>query len=364
MKKSLLALAVLGAFAGTATAQSSVTLSGIFKVGFHHTSYSDGGGSVRAFGDGSSRFILSGTEDLGGGLRANFQIDSRFRVDEATQSIAGGNTFVGLSGGFGAIQIGKLDTHYCYGADTHGSRATALSASSCGILGFVGGAGAANSIANASRAQNIIRYTTPSLGGLRGELNYTPGFRSSEALPGQDKKNGYAARLTYAGGPFSGGLSYWDVDDDVANNVANEQRAWTLHGLFNFGMGTVGLTYDVSRTTLLGALGGAAAERTAWSVPVTFNVGPGTALLTYTTAGNWKNKSTGVKASDTGATLISVGYDFALSKRSSIGISYARMNNDSAGAYGLYTGAALHNAPAPAAGRDQSQVYLGIRHTF
>ena len=145
MKKSLVALAVLAATG--AFAQSTVTLSGTIKAGVASNNYSGSAtapnnGSNIGVADGSSRFALSGSEDLGGGLRANFAIETRFRADEAgggagtgaSGQVAGGNTFVGLSGGFGAVQIGRLDTHYCFGSDQHGTRATALTASSCSLL--------------------------------------------------------------------------------------------------------------------------------------------------------------------------------------------------------------------------------------
>ncbi len=87
MKKLLIALAALAAV-GTASAQSSVTLSGIIKGGIAVTEYTNGPIGTRTNGsgwsvqDGSSRFILSGVEDLGGGLKGLFQIDTRFRVDD------------------------------------------------------------------------------------------------------------------------------------------------------------------------------------------------------------------------------------------------------------------------------------------
>jgi len=139
MKKTLIALAAMATT--TAFAQSTVTLSGNVKAGLAQTKYSGataGNGSATGLADGSSRFILSGSEDLGGGLRANFQVDTRFRIDDngaapSASPLAGGNTFIGLAGKFGNLQIGKLDTHYCLGSDTHGTRATALQASSCGL---------------------------------------------------------------------------------------------------------------------------------------------------------------------------------------------------------------------------------------
>src|SRR3954468_4254358 len=119
MKKSLIALAVLAA-AGTASAQSSVTLGGILKEGVGRTSLSGTtaplpagftGGSNTAMIDGSSRILISGVEDLGGGTSAYFQIDSRFRMDDSTAGasrLGSGNTWIGLRGGWGSFQAGQL----------------------------------------------------------------------------------------------------------------------------------------------------------------------------------------------------------------------------------------------------------------
>jgi len=104
MKKSLIGLAVLAVMSTSAMAQSTVTLSGNVKAGLASTKYSGGAagtnGNGLALADGSSRFILSGSEDLGGGMRANFQVDTRYRIDDngaapTSSPLAGGNTFIG-----------------------------------------------------------------------------------------------------------------------------------------------------------------------------------------------------------------------------------------------------------------------------
>ena len=112
MKRSLLALAVLGAFAGAASAQSSVTLYGRVDLAAGKTFGSENHGIANGSG---SRFGVRGVEDLGGGLSAIFNIETRFDADTgATQNMsvltAGGATtnrfwsarsIVGLQGGFG-----------------------------------------------------------------------------------------------------------------------------------------------------------------------------------------------------------------------------------------------------------------------
>ncbi|MDO9361218.1 MAG: porin [Polaromonas sp.] len=378
MKKSLVALAAL-AVAGGAFAQSSVTLSGNIKGGVAQTKYSNaaaGNGTGLSLADGSSRFLIGGTEDLGGGLKAVFQIDTRFRVDDnggaagaagtgtltaAPSQLASGNTFVGLSGGLGMIQIGKLDTHYCLGSDQHGARATALQASSCAILGFVGAA----PIANASRSQNIIRYTTPNFAGFQAQVNYSTSWTGPEGAPGDTGKGRAAAfGLNYGNGPLKAGVSFWDAKSEnrTAGVARADQSAGTAFIDWNFGVATVGLTYDQSElepTTAAGVQ--TQTKRRAWSIPVTVPLGAGTFLFTYTKA---RDTTGSGGAANTGATLASVGYDYALSKRTSLGVSYAKLNNKAAGAYSLYTQAALNGTPNNVAGQDAAQLYVGVRHAF
>ena len=379
MKKSLIALA---AFAATASfAQSTVTLSGNVKAGVAQTKYSGAAtatnnGSATGLADGSSRFILSGSEDLGGGLKANFQVDTRYRMDDngpapSSSPLAGGNTFVGVSGGFGNVQMGKLDTHYCMGSDSHGTRATALQASSCALLGYVNpnnsSSATANSIANASRSTNVVRYTAPTLlGGLTLQGTYSFAQSSSEGAVGTTS-GGNASHFqgVYVAGPLTVGASMWQAkgEDQTTTAARTGQKATTIMANYNLGVATIGLTYDTS--ALRAAAANAAfidTERTVTSIPVTVPMGAGTVLFTYSKAGD--TKTGGVTNANTGATLLSVGYDHALSKRTSLGVSYAKLDNKAAAGYGLYTQTALNGTPANAVGTDAGQFYLGLRHAF
>ena len=380
MKKSLIALAALAAV-GTASAQSSVTLSGIVKGGVAITEYTNGPIGTRTNGtgwavqDGSSRFILSGVEDLGGGLKGLFQIDTRFRVDDnggapSSSPLASGNTFVGLGGAFGTFSLGKRDTHYCLGSDTHGSLATALQASSCGILGYVnvGGAGINQAIANTSRSTNVVRYDSPNFAGFFGSVSVSPSFSgvgSEGGVGDSGKGNAYNVALNYANGPIRVGGSFWDAESDNRNyGVArSDQRAYTLTGAFTFGPVNVGLTWDRSEVkTGLGKISSDKTRRDAWSIPVTFQLGNGTLLATYTKARD--AHVSGSTIGDSGAWLASVGYSYSLSKRTSVGLSYVYLNNERNSAYQLYTQNSLGGLTPALAGQDQKQLYLGVRHAF
>lgn len=376
MHKLPFALAALAA-AGAVQAQSSVTLAGIVKGGLTSTRYAGGAagnGSATSIADGSSRFLLIGREDLGGGLAAQFQVDTRFRVDDngaapTSSPLATGNSFVGLAGGFGQVRLGKLDTHYCLGMDEHNVRATALQASSCGVLGFVNGSTGARAVANASRSMNILRYDVPAslVRGLTGGVAYSPNpFGNDGNVGTAGKGRAWSANVGYALAPWSVGASFWDAQSEDRNLAVarQDQRAWTLAGSWNFGIGRVGLVFD--RSELSSAAAGAAAfvptRRDAWSVPVTVAAGPGTVLLTYTRAQDVETGGTSVAG--TGARLLSVGYDWPLSRRTSIGVSYASLDNGAAAAYGFFTAQGSTNLPTPVAGQDQRQFYVGVRHAF
>ena len=386
MKKSLIGLAVLAA-AGAASAQSTVTMSGIVKGGLAQTRWTNGpvaafNGSNTAIAEGSSRVIISGREDLGGGLAAVFQNETRWRVDDngpapTSSPLATGNTFIGLAGRFGQLRLGKLDTHYCLGSDEHGSRATSLQASSCALLGHVGGVG--SPVANASRSVNAIRYDLPGsiMTGLTGSVTYSTGFTGNDGNIGTaGDGRAISAALGYAAGPLALGASIWNgrAEDRTVFPRA-DQQAWTLHGSWNFGIAKVGLTYDRSTYERFAAAGAAGVddERSVWSIPVTVGVGAGTVLFTYTRASSVERGGANIAGS--GARLWSIGYDHALSKRTSVGVSYANLNNGAAATYQLYTSNSLVNLPSVAPGgaggvaaglpgTDQRMFYVGFRHTF
>jgi predicted porin len=368
MKKTLIALAAVAA-TSAAFAQSSVTISGKLGAQFvQETSNTGVKGNGFNIVDGDVNFAM--VEDLGGGLKANFQVDTRYRLDDnggapTSSPLAAGNTFVGVSGGFGNVQMGKLDTHYCMGSDSHGTRATALQASSCALLGYVNSPSVG--IANASRSTNVVRYTAPTMGGVTLQGTYSFAQSGSEGAVG-NTSGGNASHIqaVYVGGPLTLGASTWQAkgEDQTATAARTGQRASTFMANYNLGVATIGLTYDQSeqRAAAAGVSAFTGTKRNVTSIPVTVPMGSGTILFTYTKADDVK--VAGVTTANSGATLMSVGYDYAFSKRTSLGVSYAKLDNKAAAAYGLYTQTALNGTPANAAGTDAGQFYLGLRHAF
>jgi len=409
MKKSLLALAVVAALPGVALAQSSVTISGNIKTGltrFSTDSAVAGLGKIKdtAVSDGSSKIIISGTEDLGGGMSAIFQIDNRYNGNDGNNGaayngvpqgvLAGGNTFVGLTGGFGKLQFGNLDTHYGKGTDEFGARATSLGASSTSLLDFVNG----SPIANATRAKNIIRYTTPVVSGFSAQVDYSTSYASLEggtayqtaaaagtsaAISSISPGKGQASHVevNYSEGPIFAGVSYWDAKSELVKNSATfsstpaaftvnaaqgYQSGTKLYGSFDAGIVKIGANYDDAKTN---ATGGSNEEdkRKAWSLSATAPMGMGAILFQYTKAKTLQLQPTTLAENPrlaTGATQVSLGYDYSLSKRTSVGVTYSKINNERNAKYNFFTGTALQNAPGVGAGTDTSLLYAGIQHKF
>ena len=117
MKKSLLVLAVLGSISGAACAQSAIRIYGTVDGGLRNLSNVDAAGnsklSVNSNGTyQSNRLGFDGTEDLGNGMNAHFNLESRFQLGTGTQVgvLFNGASYVGLGGAWGAIDVGRQFT--------------------------------------------------------------------------------------------------------------------------------------------------------------------------------------------------------------------------------------------------------------
>ena len=231
MKKSLIALAVLASVAGVAQAQSSVQLYGIVDLVIHK----DKGVSAAMTSGGvsSSRWGLKGSEDLGGGLKANFLLEQGFAADAGT--VAAGTQFarqsyVGLSGGFGEVKLGKMWTAY---DDISGATNPVFYSvlSPTGIW--------ASSGYNFNPA-NGFYYATPTMGGLSGAVSYN----LDEVTPA--KKNVTSFHVKYEGGPVYAGLAY-QTEGDVSGS--NDKKFTRLNGSYDLGVAKTRESYFQAKSS-------------------------------------------------------------------------------------------------------------------
>lgn len=383
MNKKLLAVAVAGALAapGVALAQSSVTISGFIKMSLQQ--YKIGNASPARVGsssqglvhDDSSRIIFNMVEDLGGGLRAIAQVDVRIPIDAAGMNNTG-NNHIGLqSKTWGRIYVGRQDLHY-FGRESDLTVKNDLQADSISLLAFAGGGN--SPIAGTTRTTNVVHYTTPNWGGLSAVLAYSFNPGAGEADIGTTIRKGRAWNFapTYEARNFTVGYSYWSQKADLGGGAVNaagantffntaDQRGDRLFGSYRWGGIRVGLAWDKSKLkSSIGANTGATiSSRTAWSLPIEYAWGPHWIGGHFTKARD--DKATALQD---GARMWALGYNYSLSKRTSIGVTYASIRNDEAAFYSPFTGnfAGLGGGAPHGAlpGEDPRFWSMTMRHAF
>jgi predicted porin len=197
MKKTLIALAALGAMVGAAHAQSSVTLYGKLDIGLIRADSNGKQWTMESGNFSGSRWGLMGSEDLGGGLKANFQLEQGFRLDNGAAAAAGQqfsrNSWVGLSGGWGEVRVGKPWTAY---DDVSGAINAMWDSTFSVENNFFATTG------YSANPGNTIRYSTPSLGGFVGSVSYTLDENKGTNL------DVTSLSLAYANGPIAAGFGY------------------------------------------------------------------------------------------------------------------------------------------------------------
>lgn len=378
MQKKIIVAAVAAALAApVAMAQSTVTIGGLVKMGVEQYKITNPTAANAAAGgfnnefrvsDQSSRIIFRVNEDLGGGMNAFVQLDARFGPDlggiaGAPQTWANGNTHLGIGGPWGKVFLGRQDLHYGQGPL---ELATALT----GSLQSFAGAGPMSQmngtqIALGSRTSNVVAYDSPNLSGFTGRLAYSSNWLGSEGtgLNNGSKDGAWNLALDYAGGPLKVGYSYWNakIEGGTDFNVLGDQRGDKLYGSYAFGPITVGLGWDKSQARL--AANAPLTKRTAWMLPVTWTSGPHTAVVVYARMGNQSGGAAGQVNNDTGANMWRLSYQYALSKRTAVGVHYSKIDNKSNGSYDFFS-LASNGGTNTGAGEDVRQWYFGLGHSF
>jgi len=368
MQKKLVALAVAGLVSGGALAQSNVAISGGIYMGFDQnktsgTAGTAGFGTVNRVTDHSSNLNINGSEDLGSGMKAVFQIDTRFGLDQPGGTWAGGNSFVGLSGNWGRLVAGKHDLHYNELASGLGEPRIRSTQSRLGhgMMSEVNGV----AITSRSRSNNVVMYNSPNMSGFSAQLaGSTAAFAAAEGGQAADGSKGSAwnATLKYANGPFNAGYSYWQNNEEggngaTAGTAASDQRANRIWARYALPIGlSLGLGYDSSKYDRDITANTIWVKRNAWLLTGQYSFGPSAVYLQYARVGN---TSGAVVDADTGAHGWMLAYDYALSKRTAIGASWTEVNNKTAGTYDFAS-----TPVATPVGAKSRQLHLGMSHKF
>jgi len=324
MKKSLIALAVLAA-SGAAMAQSSVTLYGLADVWFGTVKTNDGTTSLTqtkldSGGINGSRWGLKGSEDLGGGLKANFQFESGFNIDNGASAqgglLFGRQSWVGLSGGFGAVKLGRTTSPY---DDIQGA-SNAVFDSALSASNDVFRSGSTTLSTYNARPNNALYYQAPNVSGFSGAVSYALGEDKTTTTSATSTTS---MNLTYAAGPLAVQFGY-QVEDVVNATAASADKKYTRLGAsYNFGVATAKASYG--KVDNVGNANGA--DTTEYQIGVDV---PVTAALTL--SGSFAKSEDNTTLGDAERTGYALGAKYDLSKRTFLYGGYRHAKTDNVGA--------------------------------
>lgn len=368
MKKSLIALAVAGAFAAPAAfaATANVDVYGLLNVAVEHV---DNGTNSkgRVTTGNNSALGFKGSEDLGGGLKGIWQIETNVSVDGDNNGAAGTaagalngtrNTYLGLAGGFGTVLFGTHDTPYKLSTGRLDNFVATLGDYNS-IMGAMHNSNNASNLFDL-RASNVLAYVSPDFSGFQARVGYVFSGESNFTTANIDKSDAWSLDLSYTQGPLFvtgayekhnlyGGAGTGGGTIILGNGAGakTEREAWKIGAGYKFGDLSVGAMYENIEVANL--------DRGAWMLNAGYAMGPITLKAMYMNADDMDGTS------NTGATQWNLGVDYTLSKRTVVQFVYANLDNDSVAGYQLGQGS---NVVTGTAGRDQDGFAIGVRHSF
>lgn len=346
MKRSLLALAVLGAIAGTAAAQSSVTIYGsidqsITKGNGGTAPNNSANGTSRAWQlrqSNNSRLGFRGNEDLGGGLSAQFQIEHRFTPDDgvASNPFWNGRSYVQLSSATaGRVYLGrdynpvfwtalKSDPFGWSGVAELGTDMWAGYTTTCGV-----------------RTCNTVGYKSPTMGGLTVQAAVGLGEGVTSRATGFN--------VEYGAGPLYAGLAYEKLTGGPAATDGNTLFNLAVH--YDLGMVKPMLYFARAKTN------GATLSHKYISIGALAPIGPGTLKAAYGRLTPDSDTTAAVGAIGAGKgtqSKLGIGYDYPLSKRTMLlaDVGLARKSGT------------VGNVPGGTPFTNNRVWALGVNHTF
>ncbi|CAN7766864.1 porin [Caballeronia sp. dw_19] len=396
MKKSIIAFVALGTLAGAAHAQSSVTLFGIIDEGVDMITNNKGGHVYQAAGSvmQGDRWGLTGSEDLGGGMKAVFMLENGFNINSGALSqnglMFGRQAWVGLATQYGTVTLGRqYDSIFDYTAPFAGGQLGA------GVYGAHPG-----DLDNSNidyHDNNTIKYASPTFSGFKFGGTYSLG-----GTPGSIGTNQiWSLGAAYNQGPLGLGVAYLNARNPgtsmfstAASSLpetlmtpiysgfmsANTFQVIDFGGSYTFGPATLGVTYTNAKFMNLGSnpmptgakgpASGYATGSTATfndvQVNFLYRITPALRLLVasdYVERNSLTEKNG--QAVDNGKYLqYNASLDYSLSKRTDVYVMalYQRaLGDDSTGGPAV---AAITDTTAISSNGNQFVGRIGIRHKF
>jgi len=347
-------MGALFAIAGTASAQSSITLYGVADVGIEYLnnapSASNGSNLVRMTSGNlsTSRWGLRGVEDLGGGLKGIFELESGISLDTGSVNnstrLFDRSSFVGLSSKYGTLTLGRQTTPMYDTAlqlDPMGFAPRYSLYKSDDVL--------------AGRADNAVKYRG-TFSGLTVNALYSFGRTNNGEVPGNFKVDrNMGLSLMYETGPFAIGAVYDEFQGSSLATQSLKDRRALIGGSYVFGSAKAfaGMRWFNGNAGTL-----ASSRSNLYWAGLRYGVTP---ALSLTGAAYY----TDVRTSDADPMMFVASADYSLSKRTDLymNVAYARNKNGSqlgVNGFNALSGAANNVVP----GQNQTGIVLGMRHKF
>jgi hypothetical protein len=373
--------------------------------------------------DNTSRLIVAGATNLKWpGWQAIFNIESRFTTNAqpidplmpglppqmAQQYTAGtmtgwadGDTWGGVASPYGKLVFGKTTLYYqdsfagAPGAKGAGESYRAWDGNGTGLYNLLSQVGTSiriggNALGGLSlqtlqitRAQNVVRYDSPTFAGIDCTVAYTknPYGQENNSQPAQYGRaytdgGTWWERVRYNNGGFTASASKLDIVVQGGNNNSlqgiylndaipgivkgpMDTHAYRLAAGYTMPMGLkFGVVYD-STAVDNGVIGTTLqAKRSVITVPVSYSWGDNAVYATYNKAGNTSN------IADSGATQMTFGYDYALTKRIFAGIFLTTLSNQTNGNYQPFLSSTVLGGTAPTTGENWRQISIDLNYWF
>ena len=356
---SLITTALAVCLAPTVQAQSSasnVTIYGIIDACAARSTL--GSSTLNALNGGclyGSRLGFRGTEDLGQGHRAYFQLESGLALD--TGALAqGGRMFgrkaqVGLAGPWGAVELGRDYAPAFYIVQPVDPMGLGIGTASSTIWTGAPSTGAA-------RVDNAINYLSPQWSGVSLRLQFAPGEQAAPAA--SRSRDVVGINLMYRQGPTLLGISHvrnsnaTDSADDKATTLVAKQQFgnFSLAAMAQFG------AWEGSRTAAAPSSASSLFSRDYRSYLLGGSVRTGTSGVVNASVKKYDDRTRG----NFDATQISVAYVHSLSKRTDLYAGYSRLKNQGLSSYAVSDASIAYSGVT--AGASTSLLALGIKHVF
>ncbi|MGT2476521.1 porin [Paraburkholderia terrae] len=381
----------LMAFASAASAQSSVTLYGLVDAGMSFNSNAGGKHQV-AMTSGNmngARWGLTGIEDLGGGLRAIFQLEAGYSVTNGTigqnGTEFGRQAYVGLTNQYGTATLGRQYSDVSM-------KVGPFQASNWAAGGAAYGAhvGDIDNLDSSWRINNAVKFQSVDYNGLTFGGLYSFGGQAGNFT----KNNIYDLDVTYANGPFSAAVAYLYAknpnfsfygnranDSTTGVNItspavagyaaAGSQQIVTAGAAYKVGAATLGMVYSNVKFNSLGvtAVAGLNPTARAYRGSATFNIGEVsvkyyvTPSLLLGVAYNYTRDSGATGDSGAHYNQYDLGAIYSLSKRTALYLVGLYQTASGTNSLGNKAVAAINQATASSTNH-QFVATLGINHKF